>query len=313
MTTVRRRGLGRGLDALLSPTTRPMPVEEVGDDLVALTEVPVDAIARNPEQPRTEFDDAALGELADSIRTHGLLQPIVVERDPRSGFRLIAGERRLRAARRAGLTVIPAVVRPASESNRVALELALIENLQRADLTPIEEATAFQRLGDAFGLTAEAIGLRVGRSRPAVTNTLRLLSLPPAVQTALRERRLSAGHGRALLALADPAEQESLARHAEAEALSVRDVERAVAQRLTPAPANGGTTTVAAAATPRGGGRSNDPGIAAHDAAVCRGLEEALGTPVRIERRRRGGRLVVDFYADDQLDGLYRALGGRPL
>lgn len=298
----RRRGLGRGLDALLAPTSRPLPVEEVGSQEIGLVELGLDAVASNPEQPRTDFDDDALDELAASIRLHGLLQPIVVERRPavEGGFRLIAGERRLRAARRAGLSSIPAVVRPSGESSRVALELALVENLQRADLTPIEEATAYQRLGEAFGLSAEAIGLRVGKSRPAVANTLRLLQLPPAVQLSLRERRLSAGHGRALLGLTESAEQERLAQRAEQRGMSVREVEAAVAAVLTPRRRSDRA-------------RPHPPPERADDAALRRGLEQVLGTPVHIERRRTGGRLVIDFYDDAQLDALYMALGGQPL
>ena len=297
----RRRGLGRGLDALLTPTSGPMAVEEIGSEEMGLVEVNLDTVASNPEQPRTDFDEDALDELTASIRMHGLLQPVVVERRPagEGGFRLIAGERRLRAARRAGLTSIPAVVRPSGESTRVALELALVENLQRADLTPIEEATAYQRLGEAFGLSAEAIGLRVGKSRPAVANTLRLLQLPPAIQLSLRERRLSAGHGRALLGLSEGSEQERLAERAERRGMSVRELEAAV-------------TAALAAPRPPPGSRARPP-LREDDAALCRGLEQVLGTPVRVERRRTGGRLVIDFYDDAQLDALYMALGGQPL
>jgi ParB family chromosome partitioning protein len=298
----RRRGLGRGLDALLAPTDRPRPIEDVGAEEMGLVELGLDAIAPNPEQPRSDFAEDALEDLAASIRLHGVLQPIVVERQPggQAGFRLIAGERRLRAARRAGLASVPAVVRPSGESTRVALELALVENLQRADLTPIEEATAYQRLGEAFGLSAEAIGLRVGRSRPTVANTLRLLQLPAAVQLALRERRLSAGHGRALLGLAAAVDQERLAHRAESRGLSVREVEAAVAAALSAPPGRRNGTAARREVSP-------------DDAALCRGLERVLSTPVRIERRRRGGRLMIEFYDDAQLDTLYKALGGGAL
>lgn len=298
----RRRGLGRGLDALLGETGAPPPVAELDGDEIALTELALEAIDPNPEQPRTDFDDDALAALAGSIRTHGLLHPIVVERGQVGRFRLIAGERRVRAARRAGLRTIAALVRPAAESTRDALELGLVENLQRADLSPIEEATAYQRLGDAFGLSAEAIGLRVGKSRPAVANTLRLLGLPPAVQLALRERRLTAGHARALLALPQAAAQEALASRAEREGMTVRDVEHAVATQL---------VTGAPSAARRHAAQT--PPASSDDRALCTGLELVLGTPVHLERRRRGGRLVVEFYDDDQLGGLYTAMGGRPL
>jgi ParB family chromosome partitioning protein len=181
----RRRALGRGLGALLSSTPPPLPTSpadtESGD---VLREIPIDEVAPNPEQPRRAFDEAGLADLADSIRLHGLLQPIVVEARPEGGYRLVAGERRLRAARLAGLRSVPAVVRPASESARQALELALVENLQRTDLSPIEEAAAFARLADTFGLSHDAIARRVGRSRPAVSNAIRLLGLPPSIQLA---------------------------------------------------------------------------------------------------------------------------------
>jgi ParB family chromosome partitioning protein len=301
----RRRALGRGLDALLATTARPGPTEDGGEESL-LSEVSVDAIAPNPEQPRAAFDDQALAELAESIRIHGLLQPIVVEGDGRGGYRLIAGERRLRAARLAGLPSLPAIIRPATESSRHALELALVENLHRSDLNALEEASAYARLADAFGLSHEAIGLRVGRSRSAVANTLRLLQLPASIQEALAAGRISAGHARALLALPTSAAQERMAARIDEEGLSVRDVEQAVridAERpaagdAAPAPATG-----RAAVTP----------VSIDDAALVRGLEDALGTPVRLERRRRGGRLVIDFFDDDQLDGLYTRLGGPQL
>lgn len=300
----RRRALGRGLDALLSTTAR--PETEAGEGDAILSEVAIDAITPNPEQPRANFDDEGLAELAESVRIHGVLQPIVVEGDGRGGFRLIAGERRHRAARLAGLATIPAVIRPATESSRHALELALIENLQRADLNALEEAQAYSRLADAFGMTHEAIGLRVGKSRAAVANTMRLLQLPASIQAAIAAGRLAAGHARALLSLPTAAAQESLAGRVLAEGLSVREVESAVREE-----------TEQPASPPPGiairGTRRGSAPLSPDDTAVVRGLEEALGTPVRLERRRRGGRLVVDFFDDDQLDGIYRRLGGPPL
>ena len=301
MPAPRRRGLGRGLDALLSPTTEHLPRDPEGDEVV-LVEVAVDAVVPNPEQPRQEFDEAELDQLAESIRLHGLLQPIVVEREAPGRYRLIADERRLRAARMAGLTGIPAVVRPASESRRDALELALIENLQRSDLGPMEEAVAYQRLSDAFGLSADAIALRVGRSRPAVANTVRLLALPPEIQIELRQRLLSAGHGRALLAVEEDDARIRLARRTVEEGLTVRQLE-SLAQGSRPAPA----------AAPSGDAPIAASSASEADLALTRGLEEVLGTPVRVERRRRGGRLVIDFFDDDQLGGIYSALGGRSL
>jgi ParB family chromosome partitioning protein len=281
------------------------------------------AIARvspNPEQPRRDVDEASLGELADSIRTHGILQPIVVEPADRGGYRLIAGERRLRAAALAGLTAVPAVVRPPTESGRHALELALVENLQRSDLSPLDEAAAYARLADTFGLSHEAIGRRVGRSRAAVSNAVRLLGLPAAVQTSLAAGKITAGHARALLTLASAAEQETLAHQVEEQGLTVREVERTVQELVrtggTARTASAASTSAAPAPAPPGSPRArsikaNQPGV--DDLALERGLEEALGTPVRLQRRRQGGRLVIDFYSDEDLDALYRRLGGPPL
>jgi len=298
-----RRGLGRGLEALLGSPATPAGTQAATEGV--LLEIDPEAVAPNPEQPRRTFDEGELAELAESIRTHGLLQPIVVERLA-GGFRLVAGHRRLRAARMAGMATIPAVVRPATESDRDALELALIENLQRTDLSPLEEAAAYARLADTFGLSHEAIGLRVGRSRAAVSNTVRLLALSPAVQAALSERRLSAGHARALLALSEGHLQERLADDVEVRGLSVRQTEEAVAAILA-RPVGSAPAAPAAATAPATERDAPD------DRALERGLEQALGTPVHLQRHRRGGRLVIDFFSDEQLDGLYARLGGPPL
>ena len=306
----KRRGLGRGLDALLSSSAaaaaRTHPDVEAGGSATAVVDVDPARVEPNPEQPRRHFDEEALGHLAESIRTHGLLHPIVVE-PAEGGYRLVAGERRLRAARMAGVATIPAIVRPATESARHALELALVENLQRAQLSPLEEAAAYARMADTFGLSHEAIGMRMGRSRSAVTNTVRLLALPAGVQEALADGRLSAGHARALLALPEDAAEELAARVA-AEGLTVRRVEQLVQERLAGAP-TGGTgagTRQRKSAPPQA--------LRADDAALQRGFEEALGTPVHLQRRRRGGgRLVIDFYSDEELDALYSRLGGPQL
>jgi ParB family chromosome partitioning protein len=303
----RPRGLGRGLDALLSTSSRPLavaPAEVEGD--ARLIEVDVASVRPNPEQPRRDFDAEALSALAESIRAHGLLQPIVVERDA-GQLRLVAGERRLRAAAEAGLTRIPALLRPATQSGREALELALVENLQRTDLSPLEEAAAYARLADAFGLSHEAIALRVGRSRAAVTNTVRLLALPAPVLTALREGRITAGHARALLGAPGDADREELAEAISVHGLSVRQVEHEVGRRV---------AIQAALPTPRAARRpaaATAPRLGADDSLLERSLEETLGTQVRLHRRRRGGRLLIDFHDDEQLDALYRQLGGPPL
>ncbi|HXA28609.1 MAG TPA: ParB/RepB/Spo0J family partition protein [Candidatus Angelobacter sp.] len=313
----KRRGLGRGLDALLSSSAAAASAHAAANDPQAaaetvesgLIEVSPSRVEPNPEQPRRSFDEEGLAALADSIRTHGLLHPIVVERHGADHYRLVAGERRLRAATLAGVATIPAILRPATDSARHALELALVENLQRAQLSPLEEAAAYARLADTFGLSHEAIGLRMGRSRSAVSNTVRLLSLAAAVQEAVAEGRLSAGHARALLPLPAP-EQERIAKQVEDEGLSVRRVEQLVQLH-----------SVQAAPAPQRPGRGAKPAttgapaqLDADDSALQRGFEEALGTPVTLQRKRRGGgRLVIDFYDDEQLDALYVRLGGPDL
>jgi len=294
----RRHGLGRGLDALLLTADTEAASEQV------LVTLDPNIIAPNPEQPRRNFDEAALDSLAESIRLHGLLHPIIVERHG-DGHRLVAGERRLRAAQRAGVAAIPAIIRPAGESARQSLELALTENLHRADLNPMEEAAAYARLSDAFGLTHEAIALRVGRNRTVVTGTIRLLSLPAAVQTALAEGRLTAGHGAALLILRDPAEQEALAAYAEASGMTV-DQTRARVQ-LQSAPRRRRTSSQPAVPA------TVVPDISPDDDAVRRGIEDALGAPVILRRRRRGGEVAILFSSDDDFAALYRRLGGRRL
>lgn len=293
----RRRGLGRGLDALLASSD---PARDLGGG-PALIEVDPFRVRPNPEQPRRDFPAESLAALAESIRRHGLLHPIVVEPDT-DGYRLVAGERRLRAARQAGVAGIPAILRPASESGRHALELALTENLNREDLNPLDEAAAYARLADAFGLSHEAIAVRLGRSRPAVTNAIRLLQLPAPLQEALATRELSAGHARALLAARDPDTMLRLGRRVAEEGLSVRATEELV-QRS--AGRHGGEEP---GPRPRRG-----PAPSPDDEALRRGFERALGMPVTLERGRGGGRLVIRFGDDHDLDALYRRIGGPPL
>jgi ParB family transcriptional regulator, chromosome partitioning protein len=292
----RRRGLGRGLEALLSSEAE----TPEGPPLVNLDP---GTVGPNPEQPRRSFDPEALAALGDSIRLHGLLHPIVVQRDG-DAYRLVAGERRLRAAQLAGVSAIPAIVRPAAESGRQSLEVALTENLVRSDLNPMEEAAAYARLADAFGLTHEAIALRLGRTRSTVSNAIRLLNLPAPVQEAVAESRLTAAHGRALLVLSNSADQEALAAVAIADGLSVRETERAVQERL---------DRVAASPSRRGSAPAQVPATP-DDVALRRGLEQALGVSVRLQRRKGGGgRIVIDWAEDADLDALYRSLGGPPL
>jgi ParB family transcriptional regulator, chromosome partitioning protein len=292
----RRRGLGRGLDALL---TNEAEAEE-GSLLISLDPR---TVAPNPEQPRRAFEPDALAALGDSIHLHGLLHPIVVQRDGDS-YSLVAGERRLRAAQLAGISSIPAIVRPAAESSRHQLEMALTENLLRTDLNPMEEAAAYARLSDAFGLTHEAIALRLGRSRSGISNAIRLLDLPAPVQEAVADSRLTASHARALLVLPLAADQEAVAALVIADGLNVRETERAVQERLTRA-AGPGRPRVAPATPAQ---------AAPDDVALRRGLEHALGVPVRLQRRKGGGgRIVIDWAEEADLDALYRKLGGPPL
>ncbi len=297
----RGRGLGRGLSALIPQTQAMRPEEadrpEAGAGAVqrsgAVT-VDIDLIAPNPRQPRSAIDPETVSELAESIRQHGILQPLVVSRRERAGagvsYQLIAGERRLHAARAAGLLRVPVVVREATPQEQ--LELALVENIQRADLNPLEEALAFQRLGAEFGLTQEALARRVGRSRTAVANTLRLLGLAEEIKASLAVGEISEGHARALLGLTDPAQRIQLWRQIVERGLSVRQTE-ALVRRLREQPA-----------APRQTRRTADPELA-HWAER---LQSALGTTVQIERGRRGGRVVIQFYSDEELTALLESL-----
>jgi ParB family chromosome partitioning protein len=293
----RRHGLGRGLDALLASSD---PTRDLGGG-PALVEVDPHRVQPNPEQPRRDFDPASLASLADSILHHGLLHPIVVEPDV-DGYRLVAGERRLRAARQAGVAAIPAILRPASESGRHTLELALTENLQREDLNPMEEAAAYARLADAFGLSHEAIALRVGRTRPTVTNAIRLLQLPAELQDAVAGRALTPGHARVLLSLGDEEGMTLLGRRAVVEGLTVRATEALVQREM-----------LGAGREPRRHAAATSLRRSPEDEMLRHGLEEALGLPVSIERSQHGGRVLIAFSDDEDLDTLYRRLGGRPL
>lgn len=286
----RRSGLGRGLDALL-------PAHASSDDQerTGLLELPVTDIDANPLQPRATFPDESLDELASSIRRLGVLQPLLV-RPRRERFELIAGERRLRAARRAGLTSVPVVVVEADE--RGSLERALVENLHREDLNPIEEAAAYRQLIDEGELTQDQLGDRLSRNRATIANTLRLLDLPTSIQALLVDRALTAGHGRALLGLAGNPFQERLARRAVQEKLSVRETEDLVRRyQSMSAPAPGKRVS---AARP------------AQVADAQRALADRLQTRVRVEMGARKGRIVVDFVSLEELDRIVRAIVGGP-
>jgi ParB family chromosome partitioning protein len=282
-------GLGRGLDALIPGTS----------DEARVLDLPLDRIERSPNQPRSDFDEALLGELAASIAVHGVLQPVIVRNLVDGGYQLIAGERRVRAARIAGLETIPAVVREATDGTD-SLELALIENLQRADLNAIETALAYRELIDRFGLTHEAVSRQVGKSRVAVSNSLRLLDLASETRQAITDGRISEGHGRALAAITIPELQRAALAVVLERQLSVRQTEELVRRKR--------------AETPQEPERRR----LGHDLQDLEAqLRGVLATKVGIVRTRRGGRLVIDFYSDEELDRLYsiitRGAGAPPV
>lgn len=287
----RQGGLGKGLGALIPAPTSEIIAAETGN---GYREISVSEIRPNPYQPRSTFDDEALGALADSIREVGILQPVLV-RPAEGGFELIAGERRWRAAQRVGLKTIPALVRETDDT--AALEHALVENLQRDDLNPLEEAAAYQQLIEDFGLTHEQVASRVGKSRASVSNTLRLLQLPPSIQRAIRERQLSMGHARALLGTPDRSFQEALALQIIKDDLSVRHVEGVIKAH------NEGTT---------GGARSASTSSRLRPAGLAE-LEELLSdhleTRVKVRMASGGkGTVTIDFADLEDLERIYRAM-----
>lgn len=278
-----RKALGKGLEALF-PGSAGTVASGAGETTAAIEE-----IRPNPEQPRRHFDEEALEALAESIRRHGLLQPLLVRRVA-AGYELIAGERRLRAATRAGLERLPVIVREAGGEDR--LEIALVENVQRENLTPLEEAEAYRHLMDAYGLTQEEIASRVGKSRPAITNTLRLLGLPDAVKAQLENGELSAAHGRAVLAIEGTEARIAFAREIVAQRLPKSEAERVAATRRTRPP-------------------KRRPAAAPTDVflrSLADELTRGLGTRVRIARRARGGTIEIEFYSDPELDRLVQRL-----
>ncbi len=279
----RKRGLGKGLDALI-PTGAP--------DDSGVAHVALDAIQPNPRQPRTDFDSESLDELTESIRKHGVLQPLVVTaEDDGESYTLIAGERRLQAARKAGLASVPVVIRQASERER--LELALIENLQRTDLNPLEAAEGYRQLAEDFELTHEEIAARVAKNRTTVSNTLRLLSLSARVKAALKAEQISEGHARALLGLPTAQAQSAALKAVVEKGLNVRQTEELV-RRLSGDRKKPGKP---AAKTPE-------------ERAIEEQLQQALGTRVTLRRGRRGGSLVLRFYSDEELNALVEQILG---
>lgn len=285
-----RRGLGRGLSALISAG------ESVGG--LRFEEVPVSAIRPNSYQPRRNFEETGIKELAASIREVGILQPLVI-RSTETGFELIAGERRLRAAKEAGLERVPVLIRQAVESE--SMELALVENLQREDLNPLETATAYQALIDSFGMTKEQLAERLGKSRPAITNTLGLLRLPESIRAMVLAEQLTEGHARALRALESEEEMLSVAERVRTEKLSVRKVEEIVRQHLAKGEAVAGDESGAE------GGEGPDHSGDEYDEAARR-IQAALGLQARVKPSRRGGKLEVRFRNREELEGLLALL-----
>jgi ParB family chromosome partitioning protein len=288
---VRRGGLGRGLGALIP--TGPAEEELTG---ARLEELPLDSIEPNPRQPREVFDEQALAELVASIQAVGVLQPVVVRETEPGRYQLIMGERRWRACREADLSVIPAIVRETSDD--AMLRDALLENLHRQQLNPLEEAAAYQQLLEEFGATHEELADRIGRSRSHVSNTLRLMNLAPAVQRRVAAGVISAGHARALLALDDTEAQDRLAARIVAEGLSVRAVEEIVA--------------LGAAQRPARAGRTRQP-QAPELAAMSERLSDLLETRVSVDMGRRRGKLVVEFASVEDLERIVGQIAPQAL
>jgi ParB family chromosome partitioning protein len=282
----KKRGLGRGLGSLI-----PGSESDGGADGSGLATVPVSTITPNPRQPRTQMDEAKLAELADSIREHGLIQPLIVRQEG-SGYTLIAGERRWRASQLAGLSEVPVVIKEASP--QAMLELALIENIQRADLNPIEEALAYQQLIDDFGLTQEAVAKRVGKSRPTVANIVRLLNLPKNIQEAVNNDQISGAHARALLPLPTPESQIAVMNSIIKQGLSVRQVEAIVSK-------------IKAAEKPK---TKQVKRLSPEMAALESEFRHRLGTQVKIQPGENGGRVVINYYSDEELQAIYEAIVG---
>jgi ParB family chromosome partitioning protein len=284
----RRPALGKGLSALIPDMPEPARP--------GVLEVDIDLISPNEHQPRLQIDDARLDELAASVRDNGFIQPILVRRTGPT-YRIIAGERRWRAAQRAGLHKVPVVVRDVAESSeQQLLELALIENIQRENLNPVDEATAYQRLADQFHLTQDQIAAAVGKDRSSVANFMRLLKLPQEVRADLAAGALTMGHARALLSLSDDAAQRQAAREVISRGLSVRDTELFVKKLLAPPASDDGPARRAA------------PEHDVHTRAAEDRLRFALGTKVRIVRRVRGGAIQIDFTSEAELNRIYEQL-----
>jgi len=277
----KKTGLGKGLDAILPESL----AEELELGEKTFAEIPLDNITPNPLQPRLEFNEESLAELAESIKAQGVLQPIIVVPNPEGGFMLIAGERRWRAAKLAGLSEIPAIILKRELSKEELLFVSLVENLQREDLDPVEEAQAYKALMEKFNLTQDEIAKRVGKSRPAIANALRILKLPEQILKLLKERKITAGHARVLLEEKDPMRQIRLAKLAASRGLSV--------ERLS-------IIVMGKAQKRKRAKKPKDPELAALEDE----LSIALGTRTEIVRKRRGGKLIIHFTDEEQLSEL---------
>lgn len=274
-----RRALGRGLDVLL-------PAESAG-----LREVEVGRIEPNPTQPRQHFERKSLEDLAASIREHGVVQPLVVAAIGDDRYRIVVGERRWQAAKLTGLAQVPVVIKDLSD--RQTLEMALVENVQRADLNPLEESMAYQRLIQDFGLTQLQVAQQVGRSRAAIANTLRLLSLPESIKSSVVDGRITEGHARALLALPSEEAQRALLERIEREDLSVRQTEEVVRRLQQPHQSK------------------HRPAKSPDIVSIEDELRRSLGTKVTLRHGKRGGRIVIEYYSDEEFQGLYERLLAR--
>ncbi len=293
--STKRRGLGRGLDSLLGKApaakeTASDAGESQASESQGYRELPVSQLQPNRFQPRRYFDESGIEELAESIRSQGVVQPIVATPTDGGKYTIVAGERRWRASQKAGLESVPVVIREVADDQQL-LEMALVENLQRSDLNPIEEAEAFRTLGESFDLSQEEIAKRVGKGRTTITNTLRLLRLPEEIQDLLREGRLTAGQARPLLSIPDPKRQIELAEQAVEQGLTARELESLVA-----APAKAKSKS------------SKTESLDVNTRAAQEMLTTALQTKVEISRKRRGGTMRIHFHTEEELIRLYERL-----
>ncbi len=295
---LQRKALGKGLSALLPSRSKPVEAAAQDGNHAELVELPLGQVEANQEQPRESFDQERLAELAQSIRSHGVIQPITVEQTGANSYRIIAGERRWRAAKLAGLEKIPAIVRATTEHQR--LELALIENIQREELNPMEVATGFYRLSTEYQLSHEQIAERTGKERSTVTNFLRLLRLSEPVRAEVAAGAISMGHARALLNVADPARQQALCQEIKAKQLSVRAVESLVRDTT-----DSGSSSSVSTQVQDSKADVVDPNIR----AAVEKMSAALGTKVKlIVKGKAGGRLEIEYYSEEDLDRIYSVI-----